>query len=158
MKFHDFLESSHVTNNINLQTNYHPSTQAKILAGSDLIAFQRWILKVLHYFTLMFTYMLIELRLKKAPGSAQEIIKSYQDQAALALEAAQQQAAAELAQNPQPLQVVPQPEQPVEVQEVPNQKQSPLGEVPYNPATMRREDAIKQMLEQQKAEADKKDQ
>jgi len=90
MMFHDFLESKHVRTNIALQQVYHPYGQGKILAAAGLVAAQRKILTWINYPILLGEYVLIALRLKKAPLNAQALIASYNAQARAAAEAAAQ--------------------------------------------------------------------
>ena len=89
MQFHDFLDSKHVRTNMALQQVYHPYGQAKIQAVAGLIGLQRKILTWVNYPILLGEYVLISLRLKKAPPTALEIIQRYKDatEAALKLKA-----------------------------------------------------------------------
>lgn len=144
MKFHEYLESTYVSTNIQLQQEFSPYKQAKTLAVQKLINGQRNFLRFVSYPVLIVGYLLILARLVKAPKQAQAIIKGYQDAAAVAMKEAQSQAVSKLTvvdnAPAKPVVVIPQ-----------------AGEAPYNTALQTREDAIKQQLAKQQADAANKD-
>lgn len=75
MKFHDFLESTYVKTNNELQNAYSVYGHAKTLATKDLIDIQRSLMKFFSKFEILFTYVLVKLHLSAAPQTAQEIFE-----------------------------------------------------------------------------------
>lgn len=87
MKFHEYLESSYVGTNIELQVEYSPQKQAKTLAAQSLINGQRTFYKVVSYVVLVVGYLLVKAHIVKAPLSAADLVKAYQDNARAQMEA-----------------------------------------------------------------------
>lgn len=74
MKLHDYLESTYVSTNVQLQQVYTPNGQAKTQAVQGLINAQRTILRWFNYPVLLVGYFLVLTKLVKAPPTSQEII------------------------------------------------------------------------------------
>lgn len=76
MKFHEYLESTYVSTNLQLHTNYHPYLQAKSRAVQKLIDAQRRVYMWASYVVLISQYLGVKVGLKKAPLPAMEIAKA----------------------------------------------------------------------------------
>lgn len=77
MKFHEYIESTYVSTNIDVQIKYCPYLQAKTQSAQNLLYMQKWFYRQLAYFALVFHYTLIVLGRKEAPPLAQDLVKSY---------------------------------------------------------------------------------
>jgi hypothetical protein len=97
MKFHDYLESTHVETNISNQLAYSPNKQSRILAAASLISVQRTLLKYYNFWLLLAQYALTSIGLLSAPKSANQLISEYNAQVKVKMDAAAAQAAGELA-------------------------------------------------------------
>ncbi len=85
MKLHDYLESTYVTTNLELQKNYSPYLQAKTHAVQGLVDFQRRLYRYASYPVLLIGYLLILVGVKATPQTAMEIAKAMQKEAAVKL-------------------------------------------------------------------------
>lgn len=78
MKFHEYLESTFVSKNIELQTFFTPSRQATAQAVQGMVNLQRSILRKLAYPAILFRYLLICLRIVARPVDAKTLVENMQ--------------------------------------------------------------------------------
>jgi len=138
MKFHDFIESTYVSTNISLQQEFSPQKQAKTLACQELINGQRRALKWVSFVSLLFSYILVQCRIKTAPLTSNALITQYKIAAQKAMEEASKPVVS-LAPSPEP-----------EVASVAN----PIPEA-LNPKAQARAEAIKAEIAKAQAKSEK---
>lgn len=73
MKLHEYLESTYVSTNLELQKEFSPYLQAKTHAVQKLINAQRAVYRVSCYPTLLFGFIAVCLGLKAKPRSPKEL-------------------------------------------------------------------------------------
>ena len=88
MKFHEYLEATHVSTNISIQIEYSPSKQAKIIAASNLVNAQRKILTWLQYPIVLISYVMVQFKVLPLPLSATEQIAAYNEKVKVKMDAA----------------------------------------------------------------------
>lgn len=77
MKLHEYLESTYVSTNVDIQVNYDPYLQAKTQSCQNLLHLQKFIFRLIAYPSIIIEYLLVRCHLREAPPLAQDLVKVY---------------------------------------------------------------------------------
>lgn len=73
MKLHEFLESTYVETNQEIQKKYGVYNHAKSLATKDILDAYRTMCKVISYVEILGRFILVKAHILKQPKTAQEV-------------------------------------------------------------------------------------